>query len=45
MRRFPWYLVVGLVVGIISGIVISLVISPVHYIDTAPSSLNTACQG
>ncbi len=44
MRRFPWYLVVGLVVGIVTGIVISLLIAPVRYVDTAPSSLNASAK-
>jgi len=40
--RGSWYLVTGLILGIIAGVLYAWLVSPVHYLDTAPSSINLA---
>ncbi len=40
-RRGSWYLLTGLLIGAALGLIYAWVISPVHYVNTSPSSMRT----
>jgi hypothetical protein len=42
--RGSWYLLTGLILGVAAGVLYAWLVSPVHYVNTAPSSMSSVAK-